>query len=81
MKITLEISDPLLKQAKQLAAAQGTTLRSLAEEGLTKVIAKRSERAPCQVHPIAVRGQGVSAEFAGASWERIRDAADKMLNA
>ena len=75
MKTTLEISDSILKQAKKLAREQQVTLRSLTEEGLKKVIEERSARKPQKVKPITFRGKGLSNEFHGASWERIRDAA------
>ena len=38
MKITIEISDPLFKSAKELAQRSQTTLRALIEEGLRRVI-------------------------------------------
>ena len=75
MKTTIEISDGLLARAKQLAQDQGVTLRSLTEEGLRKVIEERSGRGPCKIQPVTFRGEGLSPEFAGASWERIREAA------
>lgn len=43
MKTTVEISDNLLRQAKQLALAGGTTLRDLVESGLRKEIASRRQ--------------------------------------
>ena len=75
MKTTLEISDSLLMRAKQLAREQKVTLRSLAEEGLRKVIEERSSRKPRKIKPVTFGGKGLSPEFAGAAWERIRDAA------
>ena len=75
MKTTIEISDSILAQAKQLARDQNVTLRSLAEEGLRKVIEERTARGPCRVSPVTFRGKGLSPEFQSATWERIRDAA------
>ena len=74
MKTTLEISDSILTQAKQLARDQNVTLRSLAEEGLRKVIEERTARKSCRVSPVTFRGKGLSPEFQGATWQRIRDA-------
>ena len=48
MKTTLDISDPLLDQARKIAARDGETLRALVEQGLRKVVAERSARA-CHV--------------------------------
>ncbi len=75
VKTTLEISDSILIQAKQLAREQNVTLRSLAEEGLRKVIAERSTPRSKTVEPITFRGNGLAKEFRGAAWQRIRDAA------
>ncbi len=75
MKTTIDISDSILRKAKQLAREQNVTLRSLTEEGLQKVIEERSSRGPCRVSPVTFRGEGLSPEFRGATWERIREAA------
>ena len=75
MKTTIEISDGLLIRAKQMAREQNVTLRSLAEEGLRKVIEERSGREACKINPVTFAGKGLSPEFKGATWERIREAA------
>ena len=77
MKTTIDISDSILIKAKQLAREQNVTLRSLTEEGLLKVIEERSARGPCRVSPVTFRGEGLSPEFQGTTWEQIRDAAYK----
>ena len=75
MKTTIEISDSILAQAKQLAREQNVTLRSLTEEGLRKVIEERSAAGKRRVSPVTFKGKGLSPEFQGATWERLRDAA------
>jgi hypothetical protein len=75
MKTTLEISDSILARAKELAREQQVTLRSLAEEGLRKVIEERSSRKQTRVRPVTFGGEGLAPEFRGATWQRIRDAA------
>ena len=74
MKTTLEISTPLFRRAKRVAARDGTTLRSLVEEGLAQSLAARS--APARKIPplVVVHGSGLSPEFATGGWEKIRDA-------
>ena len=74
MKTTLDISDGLLTKAKRLAREQNATLRSLVEEGLRKVIDERSRRKPHRVRPVTFKGNGLSKEYEGATWERIREA-------
>jgi len=75
MKTTLEISDPLLEEAKRVAAREKTTLRSLVEAGLRTVLRERKRRARFRLRDASFRGTGLAKEFQGADWDRIRDAA------
>jgi hypothetical protein len=75
MKTTIEISDNLLRRAKTVARRQGITLRALAEEGLEQALARHEAGTAVKVRPVVVDGEGVSPEFAGAAWERLRSAA------
>jgi hypothetical protein len=75
VKTTLDISDGLMLRIKALAKRNGTTIRSLMEEGLEMVLAARSSARPAKVTPVTFRGSGLSREFQGASWDRIRAAA------
>ena len=43
MKTTLDISDGLLIEAKAIAQRDGTTMRSLVEEGLRVILASRKK--------------------------------------
>lgn len=76
MKTTIEISDEVLEQAKQVAAEEGATLRSLVEEGLRRALSdRRGRKAGFRLRRAAFRGRGLSAAFASAGWTEIRDAA------
>jgi len=75
MKTTLEIPDPLLDEARKLAAREGTTLRALVEQGLRKVVAEKKRRPAFRLRKASFRGQGLQAELQGADWERLRDLA------
>ena len=44
VKTTVDIAEPMLKEAKRIAAIEGTTLRALVEEGLRHVIAERDKQ-------------------------------------
>lgn len=75
MKTTIEIADPLLDDARKLAAREGTTLRALVESGLRHVITERKRsKEPYTFRFTTFRGEGLQPEFEDASWDKIRDA-------
>jgi hypothetical protein len=74
MKTTLDISDPLLEQAKAIASRDGETLRALVEQGLRKVLADRMTKSkPFKLRDCSVGGEGLQPEFQNATWEQMRD--------
>lgn len=75
MKTTIEIPDALLEEAKRVAARDKTTLRALVEAGLRAVLTKRRRRDRFRLRDASFRGTGLSEEFNGTDWERIREAA------
>lgn len=75
MKTTIEISDPLLRQARKLAVRQGITLRALVERGLRRVVAEERLRVGFKLRRATFRGSGLQSDLQGASWERLRELA------
>lgn len=75
MKTTIEISDPLLLQARQVASQQGTTLRNLIEQGLRKIVAEKKVAAPFSLRRATFKGEGLQPEMRGANWDRMREMA------
>ena len=75
MKTTLDIADPLLREARHVAAREGTTLRALVEQGLRQVVAEKKRKRLFRLRKASFRGEGLRPELAGAGWERIRDLA------
>jgi hypothetical protein len=74
MKTTIEISDPLLRDARRLAARDGTTLRELVEQGLRRVVAdKKKSKRPFKLRKASFKGRGLVPELADADWDTIRD--------
>jgi len=71
MKTTIEIGDNLLARAKSRAKAQNITLRALIETSLAATLDQQLP--PVKVTPVTFKGNGLSREFEGASWEKIRD--------
>ena len=72
VKTTLEISDPLLDQARKIAARDGTTLRALVEQGLRRVVEERRRDEPFRLRDASVKGRGLRPELADAGWDEIR---------
>jgi len=77
MKTTIEISDALLREVRELAAREGVTLRALVERGLHQVVAEAERGAPFKLRRASFKGKGLQEELGGASWERLRDLAYK----
>ncbi len=75
MKTTVEISDPLLDQARRVAAQERTTLRALLEEGLRLALESRRESRPFKLRDASFKqGRGLQPEYADGRWDRIIDA-------
>jgi hypothetical protein len=74
MKTTVEIPDSLLKEVRNLATQERTTLRILVEEGLRRVTTERKRTTPFKLRKVSFRGKGLQPRMAGASWQQVRDA-------
>ena len=75
MKITIEIPDPLLSQARRFAKHEGVTLKALFELGLRKVVDEKLNVPAFQQRDASFKGKGLRPEFRSASWQAIREAA------
>ena len=75
VKTTVEISDALLREVREVAAREGVTLRTLVERGLHRVLAETKRGAPFKLRRASFKGKGLRAELDGASWDRLRDLA------
>ena len=73
MKTTIEISDPLLREARKLAEREGVTLRALMERGLRRVVADTKHRAPFKLRQASFKGRGLSTDLRDAPWDNLRD--------
>ena len=71
MKTTIDITDALLEQARDLAAAQGTTVRALVESGLRRVLAEPPSEPPFRLRRVTFKGDGLQPDLVGAAWSRI----------
>ncbi|MDH3404194.1 MAG: DUF2191 domain-containing protein [Acidobacteriota bacterium] len=72
MKTTVEIADPVLEKVRETAHREGTTLRSLVEEGLRLALERRQRGEPFRLRDASVDGQGLRPELEGSSWDELR---------
>ena len=75
MKTTLDLSDPLLREARKVAARERTTLRALVEQGLRQVVAEKQRKRTFHLRKASFKGRGLRPDLADAGWERLRDLA------
>ena len=79
MKTTLDIADPLLSQARKIAAREGTTLRALVEQGLRQVVEeKKRPGKKFKLRDASFKGGGgLRPELKDATWEQILEIASE----
>jgi hypothetical protein len=75
VKTTIEISDPLLRQVRKLAASEGVTLRMLVERGLRRVLSETKRATSFKLRQASFKGEGLQADHHDTSWDRLRDLA------
>lgn len=75
MKTTIEISDILLKEAKKIAAREGTTLRTLVEQGLRHELKQRAGSKSFRLRKATFKGKGLQSGAKGLSWDQLRELA------
>ncbi len=74
MKTTIEIADDLFERAQRIAQKEKTTFRSLAEEGLRLVLAKKRQGRAGKLPPLVTYGgSGLTEGFKDWDWNKIRN--------
>jgi hypothetical protein len=73
MKTTIDIAEPILREARKLAARKGITLCCLVEEGLRRVLAEERRKTPFRLRQAAFGGRGLRPELRGKTWDEIRE--------
>lgn len=76
MKTTMDISDPLLDRARQLATQRGSTLRAIVEDALRAYLAEsQAPDPPFRLRRCTFAGNGLQPGIDEGDWSRIRDLA------
>ena len=75
MKTTIDINDELARRAKVLARKQGTTLRSIVEQGIRLTLDQAARTEAYRLEDKSVRGRGLQQEFKRSAWLEIRETA------
>jgi hypothetical protein len=75
MKTTIEISDPLLKEAKKVAARERTTVRALVEQGLRNELKQRTRSTSFRLRKATFKGKGLQRGAKDLSWDQLRELA------
>lgn len=75
MKTTVEIADALLNEAKTVAAREGTTVKTLIEQGLRQVLTQRKRGRAFRLRKASFKGRGLRPEAKGLGWDRLRELA------
>ena len=75
MKTTVDIADPLLRQARRLASRRGTTLKAIIEAGLRAELTKEQlpPRQPVRTHTFG--GKGLQQGLDWGDWAALRSLA------
>ena len=72
MRTTIEVNDELFRKAKQVAAAEGITLREIVESGMRSELARR-RRNRYRMPDRSFEGEGVQSGIMEGDWGTIRD--------
>jgi hypothetical protein len=75
MKTTIEISDPLMGEARALAAERDQTVREIVEEGLRMVIEAKRHQKKFRVPDHSVSGKGLQPGLSYDDWGSVLELA------
>ncbi|WP_239328524.1 type II toxin-antitoxin system VapB family antitoxin [Frankia sp. CiP3] len=74
MKTTVDLPEVLVREAQDVARAEGTTLRNLVEEGLRAALERRRSASQFRLPDASVNGNGLRPEFRDSGWNEVRAA-------
>lgn len=74
MKTTVDLPAALVREAQDVARTEGTTLRTLVEDGLRVALERRRSGSRFRLPDASVDGNGLRPEFRDAGWDDMRTA-------
>jgi hypothetical protein len=74
MKTTVDLPEVLVREAQDVARAEGTTLRNLVEDGLRVTLERRRSGFRFRLPDASVDGNGLRPEFRDIGWDELRTA-------
>jgi hypothetical protein len=73
MRITVEVPEDLLQEARRIAREKGVPLESLVETALRQVVeAEQTQREPFRLRKHPFGGQGLHPDLVDADWSEVR---------
>lgn len=77
MKVTIDISDGLWRDAQKLAMREGVTPSALIERGIHRVLSeakpfKNSSKGPFKLRDGSFKGNGLRPDLRDVPWSKIR---------
>jgi len=72
VKTTLDVDHRLLREARLVAAREGTTGSALAEEGLRRVVRRNRQGRAFRLRKASFNGRGLCGDLVDANWDCIR---------
>jgi hypothetical protein len=74
VKTTVDLPEALVREAQDVARAEGITLRTLVEDGLRVALERRRSGSVFRLPDASVDGNGLSPEFRDTGWDKLRAA-------
>jgi hypothetical protein len=75
MRTTINLPDDLMSTLKRRAATNGMTVTSMIERAIRRTLDDETQpRKRFRLRDGSVGGEGLTPEFAGGDWSRIREA-------
>ncbi len=73
MKTTIDIADPLFRQAKQVASERSSTFEEIVETALRRFLEQeKTRKASFRLRDASVEGTGVQSGIQEGNWDELR---------